>query len=532
MYSVILIIVCIAAICFVLAWYKGIDHYGWREGSKPSAMAKISSENIQKRAYNKAKDCVHCAVTFEFADGFFYSSVNLELPNYDEFNPRDASLNELRLKAQKAHLIEAHKKTGIPYEEPAELRYVIVDTDRRKSVILLSLKAASIILVIAGAVLALNFFNLRNGDSYMNSGDYEDAIAAYSSAGIWDMNGKKLKEAEEKYHESTVNLIAKNFSSGNYENALKIMDDKKELLTKEDRPKISEAIMAFIERTEESEYYEVALTILKNNSVRIFMKEENEQKWEAGERKLQEILKKYAVSETEKGNYNEALKITRYNSEYINDEEFMHGILEKFTDGTIEALSRLESPDYDTARKQGERITDTNLVLKYCHSLHALSYDMKVLYPDGVHVDANLDEYHFTKIAANTSDDSGASGKKMNFFPMLIFRREESSPIKPFWESQNPSYSVRLLPGEMFAYASGLAAKTLNDAASILIADGVYVSIGTVKETTRRITTRNGIRTNEFEYSSDLKIYSAVNNLTMYDAKNPSKRNCAYHGFS
>ncbi len=234
---------------------------------------------------------------------------------------------------------------------------------------------------------------------------------------------------------------------------------------------------------------------------------------------LHSILTEYVLKEAEAGNITDSVKLFR--EAWPEEKDTLTKALSTYTAKITAEISALSSPDYALARTKGSNLDCVDLQLQYCHDLYKLSYDIKQVYPDGVNVsDTDLEKYHITNIIKNSS------GRGIKFYPMIIFSREQKSNLLTIdQKNRKPEYSVRLLPGKMFRHGAEFAAKSLADAECLLLADAVYIDIGTVTEVKETIRQRQSDRkvVGSDTTSRDLSIYSAVNNLAMYSVKDPSQ---------
>ncbi len=356
--------------------------------------------------------------------------------------------------------------------------------------------------------------------------------------------------------ENIINETVSLFDAGQKEKALTCLQRRVFSFSDEQRKKLNDAVMSYVDRKAANHEYKDAIDTLNDDrlervleyssvrNARYTKLDEVREKYitysvskndyrtainllqargnllTAHERtQLHEILTEYVLKESEAGEITDSVKFFR--ESWPEGKDVITPALSKYTDKITAEISALSSPDYELARAKGSKLDCVDLQLQYCHELYKLSYDIKQVYPDGVEVgDTDLGKYYITNIINNTS------GRDIKFSPMIIFSREQKSMVLTIdLESIKPKYSVRLLAGEMFRHGAEFAAKSFAEAESLLLADAVYIDIGTVTEIKETTIRRKDDRTvfSSRTTSRDLSIYSAVNNLAMYSVKDPSK---------
>ena len=353
--------------------------------------------------------------------------------------------------------------------------------------------------------------NILNGTvSLFDSGKRKEAIKFLRKEIVFfsDSQKKTLIDAVMRYVDSKV-------SAHDYEEAIETLNEyaiEREIELQTKYNKLNEVNAKYLSYSIEKKDYKTAMRLFQARGSNLNEKERQQ---------MHEVLTEYAFNEAEAGNMTDSVKYLRefQSDSWPEGKDVLNTALSKYAAKITEEISGLSSPDYELARTKGSKLDAVDFQLKYCHDLYKLSYDIKQVYPDGVEViDTDIREYHIKNII------SSISGKEVNYYPMIIFSRRETS-LPMYNEGKDPNYSVSLLPGEMFIHGAEFAAKSFAEAESLLLADAVYIDAGTVTEITTTVTRRKS----DWEVvgrstsSRDMSVYSAVNNLAMYSVKNPLK---------
>ncbi len=226
----------------------------------------------------------------------------------------------------------------------------------------------------------------------------------------------------------------------------------------------------------------------------------------------------------ERGEYEKGIELLQKAQALESVRKDLYDAWLKFADHEI-AEVKAKKEDYDAVRTRGQKLRALDAQLRYCHAVHAMSYDLSKVYPSGVVVDAaELDGYHITKLGTESQDRAVDTSR------ILVFRREQldipSDDDAETNETPAVKYAVRLLPGSMFVLDGDFAAKSFSEAKCIIIMDSVYVETGVLIESS--IPNSNGHYAQDMkEYTSRIKTrrlpyYAAVDALTAYSKNKPS----------
>ena len=220
----------------------------------------------------------------------------------------------------------------------------------------------------------------------------------------------------------------------------------------------------------------------------------------------------------ERGEYEKGIELLQKAQVFEAFRKNLYDAWLKFADHEIAEVMAAKE-DYEAVRTRGQKLRTMDAQLRYCHALHAMSYDLSEVYPSGLTVeDAELDGYHITKLDTESQD------RALDTSSVLVFRREQLDI--PDDDADSVKYAVKLLPGSMFILDGDFAAKSFSEAKCIIIMDSVYVESGALLE--------SSIPAGTGKYASDmndyisrirtrrLPYYAAVDSLTAYSKDNPS----------
>lgn len=228
-------------------------------------------------------------------------------------------------------------------------------------------------------------------------------------------------------------------------------------------------------------------------------------------------------SAVNRGEYEQGINLLQKAQALESAQKDLYDAWLKFADHEA-AEVKAANEDSEAAGTRGQKLRALDAQLRYCHALHAMSYDMSKVYPSGVVVDdAALDGYHLTKLGTESQD------RVVDASSILVFRREQLGIPRDDAETNEPpavKYAVRLLPGSMFVLDGDFAAKSFSEAKCIIIMDSVYVETGALIESS--IPSGKEVYTMDMkEYASRIKTrrlpyYAAVDALTAYSKEKPS----------
>lgn len=173
----------------------------------------------------------------------------------------------------------------------------------------------------------------------------------------------------------------------------------------------------------------------------------------------------------------------------------------------------------EVASVKGAKFTDLDQQLLYCRTLYEAGYDLMLVYPDGVNVEiADIGTYQ--PYAYNSYEEEYLCPSLESF---LLFERRQIRPsefasIMSKDSGAEASYTVKLLPGQMYAWIPENVADSWDEAESIVLLDCTYMRTGSLIEETKTTSGNRTIQTTERE----IPFYAAVDNITAYEKDDPS----------
>ncbi|MBP3655163.1 MAG: hypothetical protein J6K32_00530 [Clostridia bacterium] len=177
------------------------------------------------------------------------------------------------------------------------------------------------------------------------------------------------------------------------------------------------------------------------------------------------------------------------------------------------------------ARRLGEELHLIDAQLIYCHALHEAGLDLSAVYPDGVTVtDADLTAYW--------PDAEDAKTGRADLSAALLFARDEV-PYEELYgfdliapvhkRSDAGKYTVRLLPGPLFAQEGMTPARSMEEATAVIIADAVYRHAGRYS-----FTTYISMDGKKHDIKTSYPYFTAINAIAAYSTADPAARHLTY----
>ena len=375
---------------------------------------------------------------------------------------------------------------------------------RRKKIIFTAVCAAAAMVVFVSVLYLIFFYTVKAPQQWEEaceleeSGDYEGALDRFSNLKTY----AQRENAKERIERLKPLAAGQYLQNREYEEALALYREI------EDEDGVNRTYEAWGDQLLTEEQYGDA----------------SEKYVLAGkEEKARDAKLLQADDEAANGNYERAIALVQ---ELENaDMERIAGYRSLRCDEIIRRLQALKSPFRDEeVRDLAGQLDDIDSILRFLKAVYAEGLDMEALFPDGILV-KDIDLSGFRPDVENRGIERQGKAKTLVFSKMqergTLSSYKAVNPYSVFSPTEKePTFSVRLLPGFLYAIPEENRADSYEECQWILLSDTFYHAYGRVVGK-QKVKSYSG--SPDMSWSVGYPLFEAIDNVTLYEKEEPDR---------